>query len=102
MNGVDALPTLPSWAEKGETWAPSVAFNGIGFVMYYTATEASTGDQCIGVATSATPLGPYVDTSAAPVVCQNGNDAGRTVDNGNYGGSIDPDIFTSRRPATPG
>ncbi len=29
-----------------------------------------------------------------PAVCQNGIDVGNTVDNGNYGGSIDPDIFT--------
>jgi hypothetical protein len=93
----DALPHLPSWAVEGDTWAPSVAFNGSEFVMYYTATEASDGDQCIGMATSATPLGPYNDNSNAPVVCQNGSDTG-PVDNGNYGGSIDPDIFTD--PAT--
>ena len=60
----DALPTLRAWAKPGDTWAPSVAFNSADndYVMYYTATEASTGDQCIGVATSATPLGPYTDT----------------------------------------
>ena len=27
--------------------------------MYYTATERSTGDQCIGMATATTPFGPY-------------------------------------------
>jgi predicted GH43/DUF377 family glycosyl hydrolase len=80
----DALPVLPAWAQKGNTWAPTVAYNGSEFVMYYTATVASEGLQCIGVATSSTPLGPYTDTSAAPVVCQTGE-----------GGSIDPDIFTS-------
>jgi predicted GH43/DUF377 family glycosyl hydrolase len=80
----DALPQLPSWAQKGNTWAPTVAYNGSEFVMYYTATVASEGLQCIGVATSSTPLGPYTDTSAAPVVCQTG-----------VGGSIDPDVFTS-------
>ncbi len=37
---------------------------------------------------------PTRDTSAVPAVCQNGSDAGSTVDNGNYGGSIDPDVFT--------
>ncbi len=90
----DALPNLPSWAVEGDTWAPSVAWNGSEFVMYYAATEAWDHDQCIGMATSHSPLGPYVDNSGAPVVCQNGSDAGATVDNGNYGGSIDPDIFT--------
>jgi hypothetical protein len=98
LNGVDALPTVGSWAEPGETWAPSVEYNGSKFVMYYTATEVWSGDQCIGIATSSDPLGPYTDNSDSPAVCQNGVDVGnpvQTVDNGNYGGSIDPDIFTN-------
>ena len=97
---IDALPQVGSWAEEGETWAPSVAYDSSDetFVMYYTATEASTGDQCIGVATSLLPLGPYSDDNSTPVVCQDGVDTGSTLDNGNYGGSIDPDIFTD--PAT--
>jgi hypothetical protein len=96
-NGVDALPTVGSWAKPGETWAPSVAHDAGAndFVMYYTATErAAPGDQCIGLATSPTPLGPYRDGGSTPVVCQDGNGwPGPTVD-GSYGGSIDPDIFT--------
>jgi len=98
LNGVDALPSVGSWAVPGETWAPSVAYNGSEFVMYYTATEASTGDQCIGVATAPAidPEGPYIDDSPGPAVCQNGTDLAQTVDNGNYGGSIDPDIFTDQ------
>jgi hypothetical protein len=97
-SSVDALPHLPSWAERGNTWGPSVAYSTAAseFVMYYTATQASDGDQCIGVATSATPLGPYVDASSAPVVCQDGVDG----DWGNYGGSIDPDIFIDSGTAT--
>ena len=95
----DALPALPSWATPGNTWAPSVAYASSGneFVMYYTATEASTGLQCIGAATAPAgdPTGPYTDTSAAPVVCQDGADLSPTVDNGNFGGSIDPDVFTN-------
>ena len=96
MNGLDALPHLPAWAKEGETWAPNVVYNSANndFVMYYTATEAWSGDQCIGMATSVTPQGPYSDTNSAPAVCQDGSDAGNTVDNGNYGGSIDPDVFT--------
>jgi hypothetical protein len=94
MNGVDALPTLGSWAKPGETWAPSVAYNGTEYVMYYTATEnRSPGEQCIGVATSQTPEGPYQDTSPYPAVCQDDSYSSPTV-GGNYGGSIDPDIFT--------
>jgi len=96
MNGVnwtpsdiDALPTLPSWAIPGDTWAPSVAYNGSEFVMYYVATLASNHDQCIGLAVSHSPQGPYTDDSSSPVVCQ---DAGSE----NYGGSIDPDIFVDK------
>ncbi len=98
--GTDALPDsgLGSWAEPGNTWAPSVAFyqaptqGGVTpppvFVMYYTATERSTGDQCIGMATAATPFGPYQDAASQPAVCNNG------IELSNFGGSIDPDIFT--------
>jgi hypothetical protein len=85
INGWDALPTLPSWAEEGNTWAPSVAYDSTDndFVMYYAATDAASGDQCIGRATSLLPIGPYADNSSFPIVCQTG-----------LGGSIDPDIFT--------
>jgi GH43 family beta-xylosidase len=86
---VDALPQLPSWAIPGDTWAPSVAYNGSEFVMYYVATQASNHDECIGLAVSAAPQGPYVDHSSSPVICQDsGND--------NYGGSIDPDVFVDK------
>ncbi len=96
MTGVDALPTVGSWAKPGETWAPSVAHDAADndFVMYYTATEISTGDQCIGVATSPGPLGPYRDTQPTPVVCQDGIGYGAPTVDGSFGGSIDPDIFT--------
>ena len=98
VTGTDALPTLGSWAKPGETWAPTVASytdqsNALVYVMYYTATEiASPGVQCIGAATSSTPLGPYHDSNASPVVCQDDHVV-EAADNGNYGGSIDPQIF---------
>ena len=98
QNGVDALPSVGSWAKAGDTWAPSVVHDSTDndFVMYYTATEKQTGDQCIGVATSALPQGPYTDGESQPIVCQNGiGYSDPTVDNAqNLGGSIDPDIFT--------
>jgi hypothetical protein len=97
-SNTDALPNLPSWAKAGNTWAPTVAFNGTDFVMFYTATQASNGDECIGRAIATSPLGPYVDNLTAPVVCQDGVDGisnnDLSIDGGNYGGSIDPDIFT--------
>jgi hypothetical protein len=94
-SGVDALPAVGAWAKPGDTWAPSVAFNGSEYVMYYVATEAAApNDQCIGMATSASPGGPYVDVSPIPAVCQDGDYGYPALDNGNLGGSIDPDVFT--------
>jgi hypothetical protein len=80
--GADALPRLPRWAKPGNTWAPSVIQIGATFVMYYTATDASSGLQCISRATSSTPQGPYTDNSADRLVCQT-----------RLGGSIDPSPF---------
>ncbi len=102
-SSIDALPNLPPWAEPGNTWGPSVAYDAADqvFVMYYSATQASNGYQCIGRAISSTPLGPYVDNSSAPVICQDGLDNGSdAAPPGNYGGSIDPDIFVDNGVAT--
>ena len=74
----DPLPVLPRWATPGLTWAPGVAFIKGQYVMYYATTETASGDQCISVATSTAPAGPFADSSSAPFICQ------RT-----YGGSID-------------
>jgi len=94
-SGIDALPSLPSWAASNSTypnkntWAPSVAYDSGDhqFVMFFTATDtsddATQGDQCIGMALSSDPTGPFVDASSTPFLCQ-----------GSLGGSIDPDVFT--------
>ena len=96
----DALPTLPGWAVRGNTWAPTVAYSVADndFVMYYAATRAADDDQCIGqaVAPESSPEGPYVDTSSAPFLCQDGSNPQSgpgANDTLNFGGSIDPDIF---------
>jgi beta-xylosidase len=89
----EALPALASWsgptplfddvAHKA-TWAPAVAQVGDTFVMYYTtpALDEPRPDrkpsQCIGVATSDNPDGPFRDTSDAPIVCQ--SDLGGSID----------------------
>ena len=98
-NGPAVLPQVGSWAKPGDTWAPSVVRDNADndFVMYYTATEIQSGDQCIGVATSSSPTGPYADSQSQPMVCQNGTGyPDPTVDSGgqDLGGSIDPDVFT--------
>jgi beta-xylosidase len=79
----DPLRDLPSsWAEGGHTWAPGVVQRGGTFVMYYTVRSHTLGIQCISVATSTSPGGPFNDTSSGPLVCQPG-----------YGGSIDPNPY---------
>jgi hypothetical protein len=101
----DALPVLPGWADPGNTWAPTVAYStpDNDFVMYYAATRASDGDQCIGQAVATEPEGPYVDTSSLPFLCQDGTDpqgGPDANDSLNFGGSIDPDIFVDTRGET--
>ena len=81
----DALPVLPSWAKAGFTWAPAVAHSPTGgYEMFYSARDPQLGTLCIGRAVSATPLGPFVDASKQPYLCQT-----------SLGGSIDPYVFSA-------
>jgi beta-xylosidase len=83
----DALPQLPRWAAPSisMTWAPAVSFVGGRYLMYVTTQEASSGRQCIALAESPTPRGPYVDRSDHPFLCQH-----------TLGGSIDPTVVRGR------
>jgi hypothetical protein len=78
----DALPTMASWSETGRTWAPGVVFLAGHFVMYYSTEVAATGGECISVAESTSPTGPFTDSSSGPLICQT-----------SLGGSIDPQPF---------
>lgn len=78
----DALPRLGSWAKAGFTWAPEVLRIGDRYMLYYTASDVKRNAQCIGVAVAADPMGPFIDTSPEPIVCQ-----------ADLGGSIDADAF---------
>jgi GH43 family beta-xylosidase len=79
----DAMPNLASWVQFGGNWAPTVEQNASGqFVMFYSAIDKADQTHCLGEAYSSSPTGPFVDSNAAPVVCQN-----------TLGGDIDPDIF---------
>jgi arabinan endo-1,5-alpha-L-arabinosidase len=81
----DAMPGGPSssWARAGRTWAPDVHRNADGtFTLTYTAWHASSGRQCIGVATASSPLGPFNPVGGPPLICQL-----------NLGGSIDANTF---------
>jgi len=66
----DPLPVLPAWAQPGFTWAPGVVRPGGTYLMYYTVRDAASGRQCITVASSIGPGGPFADTSSGPLVCQ--------------------------------
>ncbi|HEX9529761.1 MAG TPA: glycoside hydrolase family 43 protein [Acidimicrobiales bacterium] len=78
----DALPQLPSWSEPGFVWGPSVLRRPGGYVLYYATRVVGNGLQCISRATSATPAGPFRDTTPIATICQ-----------GDHGGSIDPSPF---------
>jgi beta-xylosidase len=82
----NAWPNRPGWAAPGETWAPAVGVIGDTYVLYYSTVAGGTGGgaQCISVATSTQPQGPFVDNSTAPLVCQTA-----------LSGSIDPSPFIS-------
>lgn len=67
----DPLPRLGDWAEptRSLVWAPEVFANGHGFTMHYTARDRASGKQCIGVALSSSPDGPFLPTGKGPLVC---------------------------------
>ena len=83
----DALPELPVWAVQkfGSVWAPEVFNPREGqYVMYFTARFAIgfDGTQCIGLAASDDPAGPFISSNPEPFICQT-----------DQGGSIDPSMF---------
>ena len=65
----DPLPELPSWATNDRTWAPEVTAGPDGYLMYFTAHNVDPDLQCIGVATSASPAGPFRPVGDEPLVC---------------------------------
>lgn len=74
----DAMPRLGSWAKEGFTWAPEVLELNGRYLLYYTASARRKNAQCVGVAVAADPKGPFVDSAAAPIVCQ--TKLGGTID----------------------
>ncbi|RZS87050.1 carbohydrate-binding protein with CBM35 doain [Motilibacter rhizosphaerae] len=93
----DALPQLGAWtgpcsfAPGGATdscvWAPDVQQVPGGFAMYYTARDAASQKQCIGVATASTPAGPFTPVGDQPLVCPtqtNPPDLGGAIDAATY------------------
>jgi hypothetical protein len=77
---------ISAWATRapgnGAAWSPSMVDVGGEYYLFYAAWDPSVSHYCIGVAASLEPMGPYVDSSAGPLVCQSA-----------VGGSIDPDVY---------
>lgn len=87
----DSLPCPASWAVRDpgtahlrtEVWAPGVAKIGGKWRMFYVAkVRNSPLRQCISVAWSDSPLGPFRDDSTGALQCDS-----------DPGGSIDPEPF---------
>lgn len=70
--GRDALPALPRWVKlsRPDVWAPEVLRVDDKYLMYYTARDRVSGSQCIGLAVSEAPQGPFRDPRDVPFVCQ--------------------------------
>ena len=82
----DPLPELPAWATNGRTWAPEVTSGPNGFLMYMTARSVDPDLQCIGVATSTSPTGPFRPVGDKPLICPEGE--GGAIDAASY---VEPD-----------
>jgi len=65
----DAFKQTPAWIgdATNQFWAPAVKYFNNQYYLYYTAPNTPSGYSAIGVATSASPAGPWTD-SGAPVV----------------------------------
>jgi arabinan endo-1,5-alpha-L-arabinosidase len=72
----DAFSSKPAWvAGNAGLWAPEIKFLNGQYYLYYGASDTALpgGGSAIGVATSSSPLGPWID-SGAPVVEPHGAD----------------------------
>ncbi len=91
--------TLPTWAvESAGIWAPEIQYANNQYYLYYVVTDVTDatsgepgcgGDNAIGVATSASPLGPWVD-HGAPVVAPRRAGAGC-----DFLWTFDPEVITT-------
>ena len=92
----DAFTTRPAWIDPTSgLWAPDIQYFNGQYYLYYTIPDVGDaasgepgchGDSAIGVATSSSPLGPWVD-SGAPVVEPRRNGPGC-----NFFWTFDPEV----------
>lgn len=68
----DALPVQPKWADK-DFWAPHVLYDAKQktYYLYYSGESDFVTGKCLGVATSKSPAGPFID-EGEPLICGNG------------------------------
>ncbi len=87
----DAFPTKPAWlAPTSGIWAPEVVYRNGRYYLYYAAPDTALpgGGSAIGVATSAGPTGPWVDSGGPVVAPQDAPDGGRRWE-------FDPEVVTA-------
>jgi hypothetical protein len=77
LSSRDAMPTLPTWVEPNSgLWSPDVRKVGKTYVMWFSGLDRGyilstrVAAQCIGVATSTSPTGPFTSHSPTPTICQ--------------------------------
>jgi arabinan endo-1,5-alpha-L-arabinosidase len=89
----NAFASLPSWADVSgaSLWAPAIKYFNGQYYLYYAASETSlTGNgSAIGVGTSNSPAGPFVD-HGSPVVEP---ELATNCCSGSYRSTIDPDVI---------
>lgn len=71
----NAMPTRPSWVSptNPSLWAPEVFQTSSTpgaerFTMYFSGRNRNTGNNCVGVATSSSPTGPFA-AQGSPLIC---------------------------------
>ena len=89
----NAFAGLPTWANVsgGAIWAPAIKYFNGQYYLYYASpvTNLAGGGAAIGVGTSASPAGPFVD-SGTPVVAPS---ATTNCCGGAQRSTIDPDVI---------
>ncbi len=75
----DAFPERPDWivpgTDHGDVWAPHIAKWGGTYYLFYSARSLDLGNMAIGVATSESPTGPFVDRGAPLITGERGFEA---------------------------
>ncbi len=68
----DALPGKPAWAATKQVfWAPHVIYDGLRYIMYFSAEPDAAKGKCLAVAVAAVPEGPFLDIGN-PLLCGEG------------------------------